>query len=530
MKNMLIIAVTLLAGFVLAGQAAAQTPVSGTITSNTTWSSDVLLQGPVFVAAGATLTIEPGVTIYSEKSSVGALIVSRGGRLNAVGTPDNPIVVTSDQTSPARGDTGGVVINGYAPINIPGGTKVGEGQGTDGPRTFGCTGMTCTGEYLSDCTFAPGSDCNDADNSGTIRYFRIEYGGLRFTPTNEYNGIALEGVGSGTTIDHVQAYYASDDGIEFFGGSVNIKYAIATGAADDSFDWTDGWRGSAQFVVVQQEGDEADCGMECDNQENGFDYFPRSKPNVYNATVIGDPVTGTGSTRGMRLRHGTAGIIRNNIVMGFKGAGVRIQSECVPQAVDGDLVVDNNLFYDNLGGCYEDTTTSDNVGPDNVCGSDPLLGDPYDLTDPDFRPAAGSPAVDGTVTVAAPPAGNTFIVATDYIGAVDPDEDWTRQPWTTYGTASWTEPTTTTTSVPPSTTTTTPGGICPAVEIYGEGSQEVAMLRTIRDQVLRTSPEGRELVRMYYQLSPMVVQAIKADPAFKAELKELADEFLNTID
>jgi len=528
MKNMLIIAVTIMAGCIFAGQAAAQTPVSGTITSNTTWSSDVLLQGPVFVADGATLTIQPGVTVYSEKASVGALIVSRGGRLNAVGTPDNPIVVTSDQTSPARGDTGGVVINGYSPINIPGGTKVGEGQGTDGPRTFGCTGMTCTGEYLSDCTFAGGSDCNDADNSGTIRYFRTEWGGLRFTPTNEYNGIALQGVGSGTTIDHVQAYYASDDGIEFFGGSVNIKYAIATGAADDSFDWTDGWRGSAQFVVVQQEGDEADNGFECDNQEAGFDYFPRSKPSVYNATVIGDPVTGTGSTRGMRLRHGTAGIIRNNIVMGFKNVGILIAPECYPQATDGDLVVDNNIVFGNLDGCY-DAGTAPYLGTDNVCGSDPLLGDPYNLTDPDFRPAATSPAVNGSVPVAASPAGNSFIVATDYIGAVDPDNDWTRQPWTSYGTASWTEPITTTTTVPPSTTTTTPNRPCAAVELYGEGSEEVAMLRAVRDRVLRNSPEGRELIEMYYQLSPAIVQALTADPSFKTEVKELADEFLNTI-
>ncbi len=112
----------------------------------------------------------PGVTVYSEKASIGALVVSRGGKLNAIGTPDNPIVVTSDQAVPARGDTGGVIINGYAPINVTGGTKVGEGQGDDLSRTFGCTGMTCTGEEIEDCTFAGGSDCDVDDNSGTIRY------------------------------------------------------------------------------------------------------------------------------------------------------------------------------------------------------------------------------------------------------------------------------------------------------------------------------------------------------------------------
>jgi hypothetical protein len=131
--------------------------------------------------------------------------------------------------------------------------------------------------------------------------------------------------------------------------------------------------------------------------------------------------------------------------------------------------------------------------------------------------------------VAASPAGNSFIVATDYIGAVDPDDDWTRQPWTTYGTAPWTNPTSTTTTVPSSTTTTTPNTPCAAVEIYGEGSEEVAILRAVRDRVLRNSPEGRELIKMYYQLSPAIVQALKADPAFTTEVKELADEFLNTI-
>ena len=130
MKNMLIIAITILAGFAIAGQVAAQTPVSGHITSNTTWSSDVLLQGPVFVDAGVTLTVNPGVTIYSEKASIGALIISRGGKINAVGTPDNPIVLTSDQLVPFRGDVGGMIINGYAPINVTGGTKI-EGQGDD---------------------------------------------------------------------------------------------------------------------------------------------------------------------------------------------------------------------------------------------------------------------------------------------------------------------------------------------------------------------------------------------------------------
>ncbi len=258
-------------------------------------------------------------------------------------------------------------------------------------------------------------------------------------------------------------------------------------------------------------------------------------------TFVGDPDFGEESKRGMLIRRGTAGNIRNSIVMGFKSAGVNIDSLATfAQAQQGKLVIDNNIFFNNSPNFDTDAGDPDAAGlpftteqfmtqnmTNNLQG-DPKLNDPYNLEDPDFRPAADSPAVNGSLPVAAPPAGNTFIVATDYLGAVDPDDDWTRQPWTTYGTAEWTEPTSTTTTVP-STTTTTPGGICPAVEIYGEGSEEVGLLRSVRDQVLRTSPEGRELIKMYYQLSPVMVQALKADPAFKAELKELADEFLNTV-
>jgi hypothetical protein len=447
MKKMLIIAVTILAGLAFAGQAAAQTPVSGTIAVDTTWSSDVLLQGPVFVADGVTLTVNPGVTIFSEKASIGALIISRGGNIQAVGTPDNPIVLTSDQTTPARGDVGGMIINGYAPINVTGGTKVGEGQGDDLSRTFGCTGMTCTGEEIEDCSFAGGSDCDVDDNSGTIRYFRTEYGGLKFTETNEYNGIALQGVGRGTTLDHIQAYFAADDGIEFFGGSVNIKYAIVTAEGDDAFDWTDGWIGNAQFVVVQQRGDDADNGIEADNWEFGFNAFPRSNPRVFNATFVGDATwPSTKSNDGWKIRRGTAGNLRNNIVMNFKNQGLDIDdAETYAQITDGDLIIDNNIILGaatplgNLGGQYD----ASSVGPMSVFTNnfdvDPELESPLDLVNPDFRPKACSPAVDGTVPVAAPPVGNTFIVATDYIGALSfQGEDWTRQPWTTYGRASWT--------------------------------------------------------------------------------------------
>ena len=215
--------------------------VSGDITSNTTWSQDILLKGPVFVRKPATLTVQAGVTVYGEKASIAALIIDRGAKLNAIGTKDKPVVFTTDQASPQRGDWGGLIINGYATLNVTGGTKEGEGD----TGTFGCSA----------------AECNDADSSGALQYVRVEYSGIQFSPDNELNGIAFQGTGSGTTVDHVQAYFTKDDCIEFFGGTTNIKYAIMTACGDDSLDWTDGWRGNAQFLVAQQRGDEADSGV-----------------------------------------------------------------------------------------------------------------------------------------------------------------------------------------------------------------------------------------------------------------------------
>jgi len=365
--------------------------VSGDITSSATWSQDILLKGPVFIRSGATVTVNPGVTVYGEKASVAALIVDRGGKLNAVGTADEPIVFTTDQTSPKRGDWGGLIINGYSTQNVSGGVSEGEGD---------------TGQY--GCS---GSDCNEADSSGKLQYVRVEYGGIQFSADNELNGIAFQATGSGTTVDHIQVNYSKDDCVEFFGGTTSMKYALLTGCGDDSLDWTNGWRGNVQFVVVQQKGDEADCGVEADNLDKANDSTPRSNPVIYNATFIGDPETtyGEESTYGLTLRRGTAGTFKNFIVMGFKKKGLRLNNEATfDQAEAGTLVFDNSIFYDNNPNF--DTATCDKT--DDVCTydypyttetfmttkmqnnqeADPKLGGPYDLEDPDFTRTATSKA------------------------------------------------------------------------------------------------------------------------------------------
>ena len=183
--------------------------LEGSITGERTLSTgnDYLLRGAVFVQDGATLRIEAGTTIYGEGASTGALVVAQGGTLMAEGTADNPIVFTSDALpgQHQRGQWGGLIINGRAPTN----QGITQGEGNTG--AFG------------------GNDPNDS--SGVIRYVRVEWAGIEFSPDNELNGIAFQGVGSGTVVEHVQVHFNQDDGIEMFGGTVNIKYALVTGRA-----------------------------------------------------------------------------------------------------------------------------------------------------------------------------------------------------------------------------------------------------------------------------------------------------------
>jgi hypothetical protein len=218
--------------------------VSGRITSDTTWTPGnvYVLNGTVFVE-NAALTIEAGTRIVGNGSTIGTLVISQSGQIFANGRADAPIVFTSDQPAGSRGraNWGGLIINGDAPINVPGGTAFGEGD---------------TGVY---------GGSNPDDSSGVLRYVRVEYAGIEFSPDNELNGIAFQGVGRGTVAEFLQVHFNKDDGIEMFGGTVDVKYAIVTGIGDDSFDWTEGWQGRGQFWIAQQHGDDADQGFEADN-------------------------------------------------------------------------------------------------------------------------------------------------------------------------------------------------------------------------------------------------------------------------
>src|SRR5690606_543371 len=203
--------------------------IQGRIHGTVTLTADTVyvLRGAVFVADGGVMNIAPGTTIAGELATLGTLIVERGGRINAVGTPDAPIVFTSDQPIGMRnrGDWGGLIINGRAPLNVPGGVAIGEGD---------------TGEY--------GGDDPD-DDSGILRYVRVEFAGIEFSPDNELNGIAFQGVGRGTEVDYVQVKMNRDDGVEFFGGTVDVRHVVLTAIRDDSLDWTFGWTGRVQYLI-----------------------------------------------------------------------------------------------------------------------------------------------------------------------------------------------------------------------------------------------------------------------------------------
>lgn len=275
----------------------------GVITADThlTANNVYLLDGGVFIGNDntnkSTLSIDAGTKIIAP-TGLNFLVINRGSKIQANGTSAAPIVFTYDDEANATvtttGKWGGIIINGNAPVN---GCAVGtvlcelEGEGS-------------TGKYGGN---------QPTDNSGVLNYVIVKYPGQNITPTNELNGIAFQGVGSGTVVTNVQVHGSSDDAIEFFGGTVNAKNLVLTNNEDDSFDWTFGWNGKVQNVIISQRTGFGDRGIEADNNEFNFDSLPRSRPTLANFTMIGKGASG----RGMELRRGTGANISNFVVTGF---------------------------------------------------------------------------------------------------------------------------------------------------------------------------------------------------------------------
>lgn len=255
---------------------------------------------PLPGSEAGTLTIDPGVVLFGS-GGLDFLIVNRGSQLIAEGTANNPIVFTSRQniegaaTDNSIGQFGGLVILGRAPIqrcnqpNVPGGSVDCQSQ------VEGTTGLY------------GGATANDS--SGRIRYVQVRYPGFQVSEGNELNGITLAGVGSGTTFDHVQVHNSSDDGIEWFGGTVNGSHLVLTGNDDDSLDTDFGYKGANQFVLVVQRASGGDHVIEADTTGNG-NSTPRSYPKFANFTAVGR----AGASDGWRLRGGTDYAIVNTVL------------------------------------------------------------------------------------------------------------------------------------------------------------------------------------------------------------------------
>lgn len=374
--------------------------LSGNITEDHTLTAgdNWLLSGGVFVTSGATLTIEAGTTVKAaDDGTTPFLSIAQGGKINACGTASSPIVFTPVADSPAPGAWGGIILNGYAPINT-GLTAQGEG----GTGTYG------------------GSD--PADNSGMMCYVRVEYAGKILGTDNELNGFSFNGCGSGTTLHHLQAYKGSDDGFEFFGGTVSLKYAISSGNQDDSFDWTHGWSGNGQFWVANQDAGGGDRGIEADNNGDNNEANPYSDPKIANVTLIGAE-DGDGSNQGLKLREGTKGNFMNFLVTGFPKRGCQVEHDVTLNNMDGGSLTFKNSIIDNISP-FKFTTSleADATGINTFA----------DAANNNATATDGSLVgfLSGYVGTTATGAGNptawgSWFESATYVGAVSAGSDWT---------------------------------------------------------------------------------------------------------
>ncbi|MEO8583381.1 MAG: hypothetical protein ABI415_06270 [Flavitalea sp.] len=420
--------------------------VRGIISSDQHWTKDKTyrLRGYVYVSNNATLTIDPGTKIVSNKDSAGVLVIYRGAKINATGTAAEPIVFTSNETTPAPGDLGGVVLVGQAKSN--GNHSVIEGG--------------------VDAAFSAFGGTNDADNSGTLKYVRIEYAGKAVNPGDEVNGLSLYAVGNGTTIDYVQVVRGLDDAFEFFGGTVNCKHLIAYNSADDDYDMDDGFSGKIQFALsikdpafTDAKGTTGDLSnnFEVDNVNpaNGFvlSRSPITSPVLSNFTAVGpNGAAGTSADYGwgMRWRRGSKFILANSVVIGGQKGGLRLQED----STIAYYVRGTSAFYNSYvnavtnpidlvtalplsGGTTYDlssVTTMTTVTYKSTIVSDVstlMLTDPFNNAAPNLAPATGSPLLTGALFDFGA-LNDPFFEQVAYKGALDGTTDWTAT-WAVWG-------------------------------------------------------------------------------------------------
>lgn len=351
-----------------------------------------LLRGGVYVRKGAKLRVPAGTEIQCEPGAF--LSVEPGAAIEAVGSHEAPIVFTSAKppAERARGDWGGLIISGYAPVSAPGsGPSVKNGEA--------------------------GADVSDS--SGTLRFVRIEYAGTA-VGDGFMTALAFRGVGYGTAVDYVETLNSAGGGVSIVGGTVNLKHIVSVGNAGDGFNWSSGWTGRAQFLVTQQRGDIAlseRAGLEADT----------NNPHIENATFVGG-----GS--GIRLQNGARGDYRNILVVGCQGEGLDLDDQAtLYELQSGQLTLDKLLLFGRFGGTNVSRVVRDQLAQQGalLVERDPLLVNPFDEAVPDFRPVSGSPALVGD----AQPDDDPFFEPVSFIGAfgAGDDDDWTAG-WTNFET------------------------------------------------------------------------------------------------
>ncbi len=428
-------------------------------TRNLVKDSTYVLQGQINVSG--TINIAAGTVIKGDKVTKGCLIIVPGGKINAVGTASSPIVFTSALAPGLRsaGDWGGLVIVGKAPVNQT--TAVVEGLSRE--VAYGTSVLA--------------SDKRDAaDNSGTLKYVRIEFAGISLQPDKEINGLTLCAVGSGTTIDHIQVSYCGDDSFEWFGGNVNAKYLIAYLGLDDEFDTDYGYTGTVQFALGVRNPRVADVstsnGFESDNDGNGTTALPKTAPVFSNITLIGpykttgDKNVSTNFGAGMHIRRNSSLSAFNSVFAGWSTAGLLLDaSSTMANATTGTLAIQNCALVGTKGtavkgdGAANGVTDAAALAFFNTAGfgnkiiktnatpviaanandSASIANSFYDATKTgiaanptSFLPGATSPLLGAGAFAHAKLKDNAFIDKTaTYMGAFG-TTDWTKETWVNF--------------------------------------------------------------------------------------------------
>lgn len=388
------------------------------------------ISGIVQVRNNATLTIEPGTVLEGQPGSQppSVLLVTTTGRLVAEGTRSRPIIMTSSQPigRRQRGDWGGLILLGRAPINDPSGRLNIEGL-PDSPDTL-----------------YGGTDANH--NCGSLRYVRVEFAGALLRPNEETNSFTWGGCGKATRAEYLQAHYGLDDSFEWFGGNNDARYLVGTYGADDYVDVQIGYTGRLQHVLALANADLSNRGIEADNYERDFNAAPLGAAQMYNFTMVGNAARGFDETdaAGILLRRGAAGTYNNMVVYNWSSSTLSIANNDSVVArltanpptlqMNGLLLWDNgkNANLPNTVDRQVNAAYSPYVGAGRplrqFVAADPLMRRPLEYSDPDFRPTFASPLLRANWVL--PPDDGFFDQTARYIGAFG-DVNWAEE-WATF--------------------------------------------------------------------------------------------------